>query len=458
VTIKNTVTPFWLRYLPSFLRTRITSHPSSITILSNIGWLFSDTLLRMIVGLLVGIWIARYLGPDRYGLLNYAIAFVSLFSAVASMGLQDIVVRDIVRNPTSSPETMGTSFLLRLVGGLIAFMLILASISFLQPKDALTVGVVAIIGFTLIFQASDVIKYWFESQVQSKYNVWVQNGALLIFAAVKVMLILLEAELLAFVWAMFAEALIVAIGLFAIYLWKGGKLSAWSPGYTRAKSLLRDSWPLILSAIAITVYMRIDQIMIGQMLGNKAVGIYTAAVRISELWYFIPVAIVASVFPSILEAKKKNEAIYIQRLQRLFDLMVLLSLAVALPMTFLSDWIVLLLFGPDYIGAGAVLAIHVWAALFVFLGVANSRWFIAENRQILSLQRTLLGALANVGLNLLMIPKFGIIGAAYATVLSYAIAVLFTDVLQKETRPLFVMKIKSLNILRLAEHALGKNI
>jgi PST family polysaccharide transporter len=410
----------------------------------------------MIVGLLVGIWIARYLGPDQFGLLNYAIAFVSLFSAVASMGLQDIVIRDIVRNPASSFETMGTSFLLRLVGGLIAFMLILASIIFLQSKDTFTVTVVAIIGFTLFFKASEVIKYWFESQVQSKYNVWVQNGALLIFAAVKVLLILTDAALIAFVWAMFAEALIVAIGLFVIYVWKGGKLSAWSSGFTRAKSLVRDSWPLILSAIAITVYMRIDQIMIGQMLGNKAVGIYTAAVRISELWYFIPIAIVASVFPSILEAKKKNEAVYIKRLQRLYDLMVVLSLAVALPMTFLSDWIVLLLFGPNYTGAGVVLAIHVWAALFVFLGVASSRWFIAENRQILSFQRTLLGALANIGLNLFMIPKFGIVGAAYATVLSYAIADLFFDMLQNKTHPMFVMKIRSLNILRSTKYFLGK--
>jgi PST family polysaccharide transporter len=278
-----------------------------------------------------------------------------------------------------------------------------------------------------------------------------QNGVFLIGAAVKVSLILVNASLFAFVWVMFFEALTTAIGMFAVYRWKVGKLSAWRPRITRAKSLLRDSWPLILAAIAVTIYMRIDQIMLGHMVGNEAVGIYTAAVRISEVWYVIPLAIAASVFPSILEARKKNGDLYKQRLQKLYDLMVLLTLAVALPMTFLSDWIVVLLFGQAYSAAGTVLSIHIWATLFVFLGVASEKWFLAENRQILSFQRTLLGALVNIGLNIILIPKFGIIGAALTTVFSYAIAAMLADVIQKETRPMFAMKVRSLNILRLAK-------
>jgi len=455
VNIETKAVPAWLRYLPPSLRARVLSHPNLVKILSNIAWLFSDTALRMCVGLFVGVWVARYLGPDNFGLLNYAVAFVSLFSAIATMGLQDIVVREIVRNPTSGPEVMGTSFVLRAAGGLIAFMLILGTVNFLHSDEAFTISIIVIVGFTLVFQASEVIKYWFESQVQSKYNIWVQNGVFLIFATVKILLIVSKAPLLAFVWVIFAEGLMVAIGLIVIYLWRGGKLSAWSPGFKRGKRLLRDSWPLFLSAIAVTIYMRIDQIMLGQLLGNKAVGLYSAAVRISELWYFIPIAIVASVFPSLLETRKISEEVYIRRLQRLYDLMVLLSLAVALPMTFLSDRVVLLLFGPSYADAGAVLAIHIWAAVFVFLGVASSKWFIAENRQMLSLQRTLLGVLVNIVLNLIMIPKFGIIGAAYATIFSQAFAALFFDVMQKATRPMFAMKLRSLNILRFARYVQG---
>jgi len=182
------------------------------------------------------------------------------------------------------------------------------------------------------------------------------------------------------------------------------------------------------------------------MLGDESVGVYSAAVRISEVWYFIPMVIAASVFPSIIEAKKQGEALYYQRLQKLYNLMVVLALAVAIPMTFLSELVVTLLFGNAYVQAGSVLSIHIWAGLFVFLGLASGKWFIIEGLQRYSFYRTLFGAVANIVLNLIMIPKFGVLGAASATVISYAIAGLFSDVLQKETRTIFKMKLRSLNI------------
>jgi PST family polysaccharide transporter len=204
--------------------------------------------------------------------------------------------------------------------------------------------------------------------------------------------------------------------------------------------------------------MKIDKIMLGLMLGDEAVGIYSAATRISEVWYFVPMMIVASVFPTILEAKKQSEALYQQRLQRLYDLMVWLSVAVALPITFLSDPIVVLLYGPDYAEAGTVLAIHIWASIFVFLGVASGQWFIAENRQILSFQRTFLGALINVVLNCVCIPQFGVVGAAYATLMAQASVGLLYDVFQKETQPMFNMKIKSFSPLQLTTYITNKSI
>jgi len=196
------------------------------------------------------------------------------------------------------------------------------------------------------------------------------------------------------------------------------------------------------------IYMKIDQIMLGQMIGDEAVGLYSAATRISEVWYFIPMAIVASVFPAILESKKRSEDEYYERLQKLYDLMAMISVGVALAMTFLSMLIVTSLFGEAYSEAGPVLAIHVWAAVFVFLGVASSQWFLAENLQILSFQRTALGAVVNVILNLWLIPLYGVVGAALATVFAQATASLFFDGIQKKTRRMFWMKIKSMNPLR----------
>lgn len=406
------------------------------------------------VGLFVGVWIARYLGPEQFGLLSFAMAFVGLFSAIAALGLQGIVVRDIVRNPDCARETLGTAALMQLIGGLIAYVLILFLIEYLRPDDALARSLVAILGSMVLLRAGQIAVFWFESQVQSKYTVWVQNGVFLVFAAVKVVLILQEASLTTFAWATLAEALVVAIVLLGVMSLRGPSLAKLRVSTERAKSLLRDSWPLILSAIAIMIYMKIDQIMLGQMIGDGAVGIYSAAVRISEVWYFIPMAIVASVFPAILEAKKRSEKQYYARLQRLYDLMVVMSVAVALPMTFLSTSIVTILFGEAYRAAGAVLAIHIWASVFVFLGVASGKWFLAENRQVLSFQRTVLGAVANVALNLWLIPLYGAIGAALATVISYAIAAFISDITQKATHKMFIMKLSAMNPLAIYQRSL----
>lgn len=435
-----------MNIVPAFVRRRIAHRPNLVKIVDNIGWLFFDKVLRMGVGLLLGVWIARYLGPEQFGLLNFATAFIGLFGAVAGLGLQGIVVRDIVRAPETVRLTLGTAAVLQLLGGLVAFLLILSAIAYLRPDDILARTLVAILGATILFKAGEMASYWFESQVQSRYTVWVQSGVFLVFASVKVALILSYAPLLAFAWAMLAEAALVALILVIVMSQRSHTLVSLKATAERAKTLLKDSWPLFLSAIAVSVYMKIDQIMLGQMIGDEAVGIYSVAVKIGEVWYFIPMAIVASVLPAILEAKKRSEELYLARLQKLYDLMVIISVAVAIPMTFLSKPIVGLLFGDAYLDAGTVLAAYIWASVFVFLGVASGTWFLTEGRQNLALQRTLLGAGVNIGLNLWLIPLYGATGAAIATLISYAVAGYLADLAQTETRKMFLMKTRSLNI------------
>lgn len=437
------MTSDWLKYLPAILRARVEHRPNLEKALTNTGWLFGDKVLRMGVGLFVGVWVARYLGPEQFGLFNYAMAIVALFGSVASLGLNGIVVRDLVKETEAANETLGTTFLLQAIGGLFAFGLAVLAVSFARPNDNLAKLLVAVLGFVMVFKCTDVVRYWFESQVKSKYVVWLESGIFLVLAVVKVGLILMEASLMAFVWAAFAESVLVAVGLLGVFARRGGALSAWRIRYDRAKRLLKNSWPLILSGIAVMVYMRIDQIMLGQMLGDEAVGTYTAAVRISEVWYFIPSAIVASVFPSIVLAKKQSEGLYYERLQKLYDLMVLLALGVAIPMTFFSDWLVVLLFGIDYVEAGSVLALQIWSGLFVFIGLASGSWYLTENLQMMAFNRTLLGAVVNILANLLLIPAYGIVGAAIGTVLSQMAAAYLFDFLHPKTRKNFWMKTKS---------------
>jgi PST family polysaccharide transporter len=397
------------------------------------------------VSLLVGIWVARYLGPDQFGLLNFALAFVGLFAALPSLGLQGIVVRDIVRYPNCAQVTLGTAALLQMISGPVAYLLLLVAIMYLRPDDALARSVVCILGSMMLIEATKIAVYWFESQIQSRYTVWVQSSTLLAFALIKIILIMQGSSLTAFVWVTLAELATASLMLLIVMNKHGPSLTSLRFTFERAKTLLTDSWPLIFSAISVTIYMKIDQIMIGQMMGDEAVGIYTAASRISELWYFIPMAIAASVFPTILEAKKKSEDLYYAHLQKLYNLMVVISLAVAVPMTFVSTELVKFLYGEAYLDAGPILAIHIWAAIFVFLGVASGQWFIAENKQLLNLERTAIGAVVNVILNLWLIPIYGSIGAAIATVISQAMASWLYDVVQSKTRKMFLMKAKAMN-------------
>jgi len=433
--------------IPAFIRRRIEHRPNLLKIVDNIGWLFFDKILRMGVGLLIGVWIARYLGPEQFGLLNFTVALIGLFGALAAMGLQGIVVRDIVQNPACREDTLGSAALLQLLGGAAAYTLLLATVFYLRPQDVLSQLVAAILGAVVLLKAFEVAGYWFESQVQSKYTVWVQNAAFLIFAGIKAVLILTGASLISFVWAMLAEAFVVALAMTLALNRFGPPLSSLRISYRRCCALLKAGWPLMLSSIAVMIYMKIDQIMIGQMLGNDAVGIYSAAARISEIWYFIATAVAASVLPAILEAKKNNEAQYRQRLQALFDLMTWIAIIVALPVTFFATPLVTMLFGADYSEAGGVLAIHVWATVFVFLGVAGGNWFLAENQQLISLQRTALGAAVNVLLNIVLIPMLGVVGAAWATLISYAVAAMLSDAMQHATRDMFMMKLKSFSLL-----------
>lgn len=420
------------------------SHTKLRAIASNTGWLFADRVLRMGAGLFVGVWVARYLGTEQYGLFNYALAFVSLFTPIFTLGLDDVVVRQLVRESSNKQDILGTTFGLKLIGGIISVVLVVGSIFLLEENKTLTIWLVTILAITGIFRASDTVDLWFQSQVQSKYSVIAKNIAYLLSTLLKVALILTKAPLLAFAWVTLGEIVMGAIGLIAIYQAKGfSKLWNWKWNFATAKNLLRESFPLIFSGFAILIYMKIDQIMLGQMKGDSEVGIYSAAVRISELWYFIPTTIVSSVAPAIYAAKEKSEQHYYKRIGQLLRLLTYISLAISIPMTFFSGNIISLMFGDGYVEAGAILAVHIWASIFVFMGIATSPWFIAEGLNHVSLGKTLLGAILNVILNFLLIPQYAGLGAAIATISSQAVSAFLSNAVDKRTRRLFKIQIQS---------------
>jgi len=434
----------WVRFFPYFIRQHLEGRSYLQNVLNNIGWLFSERILQMGVGLFVGVWMARYLRPGPYGVLNYAMAFAALFSPIATLGMDGIVVRNLVRDPSKSDTMLGTAFILRFGGGIAGFLIIIAAVILVRPGDHLVHWLAGIIGAGLAFQAFDVIRFWYESQVRSRNIVFARNAAFCAMALVKVVLILFHAPLIAFAWALLAEIALTAFGFSVVYHANGRRMKQWQWNTAEAKTLVRESWPLFLSSMAFIVYMKIDQVMLGNMAGDKEVGIYSAAVRLSEIWYFIPVAIVSSVSPSIVEAKRTSEDLYYQRLGKLFRLMTGISYGIASIMTFFSKVLVLSLFGSAYGEAGLVLSIHIWSSLFFFLAAARSPWILNEGLMKISLYSAILGALSNVMLNLLLIPRFGPTGAALATLVSYAFSAFLFNAFLRPTRIIFFMQLRAL--------------
>lgn len=429
---------------PAGWRAWLGARPHVQRVVTNTGWLLGDRIFRMAVGLLVGIWVARYLGAAQFGLIAYATAIVTLATPLATLGLDNIVVRDLVRRQHDPGLTLGTCVLLQLAGSVAAMAVAVAVVSALRPSDTLARVAVAVLALGVLFKATDAVKFWFESRVEAKHTVRAETVAVALFALVKVALVLAGAPLLAFLWVVPAEAAIASALVVAAYLRQGHTLRSWSYQRERARGLLRDGTPLVLSAMASVVYMRIDQVMLGQMLGDHAVGIFSAASRISEMWYFVPMAIASSVFPAILAARQTDAALYHRHLQRLFSLMTVLAVATALPVSLFADRIVTLLYGHGFAGAAPILVVHVWTGLFVFHGVAGSRWFLAENLQRMMFYRTLAGCLVNVALNLVLIPRFGALGAAWASVAAQAVAALLMNALYARTRPIFFMQLRAL--------------
>lgn len=419
------------------------SHHGFLKYLKNTSWLFTEKILRIVSSLFVGVWVARYLGPERFGLFNYSQSFVGLFAAIATFGLDGIVIRELVKDESKKDILLGTAFVLKLIGAFLVISLVTLFTLF-NSSDDNTNLLIFVISSALIFQSLTVIDFYFQSKVRSKYVVFTNIIGLIISSLIKVVLILNKAPLIFFAFVIVIDSVFLSIGLSFFYHKKKMSFRNWGFRKEIAFKLLKNSWPIVLSGIAVSFYMRIDQVMIREMVGNEQLGQYAAAVRLSEMWYFIPTIIVASLFPAIINAKKQSSELYDIRIQRLYSFLIIMSVVFALPMTLFSNKIVVLLYGKMYSNAGEVLMVHIWAGLFVSLGVAGGQWLLTENLQIFSSINTAIGAIINILLNFILLKTIGIKGAAWATLIAYFFAAYLSLSFYKKTRKGFYNMSKSL--------------
>jgi PST family polysaccharide transporter len=413
-------------------------------VIGNTGWMIFDRVLRMAVGIYVTVWVARYLGPGQFGLLNYAFALTAILSLLSTLGLEQIIIRDLVKDSRIKNITLGTSFVLKLSGSVFSIALSLIIVSLIRPGEYLTLLIVGIIASGILFQPSDIIDLFFKSKVEAKYPVLAKSIPFILINILKIILIINNAPLIAFAWAALAELALGALGLVIAYQITGNNIKEWKFSLKRAKELLAESWPLFLSGIAILIYMRIDQIMLGQIVGDTAVGHYSAALKLSEVWYTIPIAIMNSATPIITTSYTTDLEQYYVRLQKLFNLMTLIGLGLAVPTTFLAPFIIQVIYGNEYIVSASILSIHIWTSIFVGWGLLRDMVLVTQHLAKIILVTTVVGAICNVLLNLVLIPSYFGIGAAWATLISQVFAVSLVLLFFNQTRFLPGMQLKSI--------------
>jgi O-antigen/teichoic acid export membrane protein len=427
------------------LNKNTTIHKRFRKYIANTSWIMAEKIATMGLGFVVTVVLARHFGPTQFGILAYAISLVSILAVAGHAGLSGLVVKELVKDPENKNEIMGTSFVLKGLGYLIGLILAIIAGFLTESPKSIEFWVLVIVATGLIFKPLDVIEFWFQSDLNAKYTAISRVIAAVISSMVKLLVVYLGAKLILIAVAHFIQAAVAgALLITFLYIKSKLKITDWRYSKRKGNELFSQGWVVLLGSIFAVVYLKIDQVMLKWMVGQEEVGVYAVAASLSEAWYFVPTAIVASFFPKLIKLKQDNPQQYHHRLQQLFDGLFVLALIVAIIVTLLAQPLISILFGDAYLNSVPILVVHIWAALFIFMRAAFSKWILIENVLMFSLITQGLGALANVALNYWLIPIYGGLGAAYATLISYAMASYLALLFHSKTRVIFNMMSKAI--------------
>ena len=405
-------------------------------IAQNAGWLIFGKVGQMIVNFLIGLLTARFLGPSNYGLLNYAAAYTAFFTAICTLGINSILVKEIIDRPAQQGTTLGTALGLRAIASVLSAVSLMCLTMLVDAGEAETITVVSLSGLSLVFQIFETFQYWFQSRLESKVTAVLTLLAFTLTAVYKAVLLALKKSVAFFACANALDYLLLGIFLFIAYRKHDGAKLRFSRSYGR--ELLKKSRYFILPALMICVYNQTDKMMLKQMLSDAEVGYYATAVSLCNVWCFVLAAIIDSLTPSIYEANRANALSFRRRNRQLYAIVFYLSVAVSAVYTLLASPVIRVLYGAAYLPAAAPLRIITWYTAFSYLGVARNIWIVCKDCQKYLIWVYLLAALANVGLNLLLIPQMGSSGAALASlaaqIITVFVAPLFIKPLRENTR------------------------
>ncbi|WP_244934905.1 flippase [Leptospira jelokensis] len=418
------------------------------SIFLNSIWFFFDKVIKLIIGFIISVIIVRYLGPELYGKYNYVNSIIVLFGVFVPFGSEGILVKFLVSEPNQKNEILSASFWFQFVFAFFSLILSLIVLEILR-NDSELLQLLLILGIPLLFRSFSVVKHVYESTLQIKKVVVIDNIIFFAFSFLRFLFIYFHFSYILIFVSFATEAIFSNFILFCYYRYTNKSFLSVRPNFNYIRRILIESFPILISGFAIIVYMKVDQIMIGSILGDKELGIYSVGVRLSEFWYFIPIGISSSFFPHLIELKNEGSVHYKKRFALLHSIVFWMALFGAILTQFVADDLILQIYGSDFLESSSVLKIHIWSSLFVFLGVAGSNFLILENLQNLTVLKSFFGLIVNILLNYLWIPDYGIIGAAMATLISQFCANTLFLIFFKSLHPLFSFQIGSLTNIRL---------
>jgi PST family polysaccharide transporter len=419
----------------------IRDRPMLGRLLGNGVWRLGDSVFRMGAAVFVNAYVARYLSPTGFGLLSFAAAVATLVTAIAQFGMQNIVVRELVRRPLARARILGSALVLRLVAGAASMLLAVGASELVRPGDHHADLIVLIVAAIALPRAWDIIDYDYQSRIEARPVVIARNVSFVAFALLRPLLVLMHAPLEAFALALTGEGVLATILLLRRWRADGLIVGVDAASLAEVRNLAATSWPLVIAGLSMIVYMRIDQIMLASMMGDAGVGLFSAAVKISEALYFIPTAAMATVAPALTAAHGRSRADHERQTLHVMRILVWIALAVALILACFSRLIILKLYGPAYAPAAAVLSIHAWIGVLMSINAVGNQWLVNEGYFHYNMYQTLAGALANIALNLLLIPRYGIVGAALASCAGQFVSVMLMTAVMPKTRPLFRLQL-----------------
>lgn len=406
-------------------------------------WQISEKILTMLLGVIVTSIVARYLGTESYGTVNYIISVVLLFSTFSTFGMETISVRDLTNNKEEKTTIIGTSFIIRIIGGVVLIILSQLTLGILSNwnKEFQILGI--IMGISILLKSFEVIEYYIQSIMNLKITATIRLVSAIIVAIYKIIVVYMDLGIFGFIFSYLIDATVAGILLYVWFKRKVKQRLKFSKCY--AKKILKQCWYLALSSLMTTIYMRMDQVMLGSMMSSKTEnGVYAAAVRIAEMWYFVPIAIITSFQPIIMKAKEKSQENFLKIQQKLYDIISIIGILCVIIISIFGKLIISILYGQEYIEAAPMLLISIWSGLFATLGSARAPWMISENLQKYTIIYITSGAIVNIILNFLLIPIYGGIGAAIATLVAQIVTSIITVMFIKKMRISGIMIMKSL--------------